>query len=129
MTWDPLVLINGFTGNYTIILIRPEYSLMKIVPSNYTSVVFVNLQSNVAYTLMIYASTTGGGKGEPNIIIVDPLQSTLSKCLFNSICTMYYFIILDNSDKNDASIAVMGTILAVVIIILAIICVLFCLYM
>ena len=132
MTWDPLVLINGFIGNYTIILIRPEYSLMKIVPSNYTSVVFVNLQSNVAYAVMIYASTTGGGKGEPNIIIVDPLQSTLpteSKCSFNSIGTMYYYIILDNSDKNDASIAVMGTILAIVIIILVIICVLFCLYM
>ena len=95
MTWDPLVLINGFIGNYTIILIRPEYSLMKIVPSNYTSVVFVNLQSNVAYTVMIYASTTGGVKGEPNIIIVDPLQSTLptkGKCLLNSIGTMYYYI-------------------------------------
>ena len=95
MTWDPLILINGFIGNYTIILIRPEYSLMEIVPSNYTSVVFVNLQSNVAYAVMIYASTTGGGKGEPNIIIVDPLQSTLpteSKCLFNSISTMYYYI-------------------------------------
>ena len=83
MTWDPLILINGFVGNYTIILIGPEYSLMKIVPSTHTSVVFINLQSNVAYTLMIYASTTGGGKGELTIIIVDPLQSTLpteSKC-------------------------------------------------
>ena len=95
MTWDPLVLINSFIGNYTIILIRPGYSLMKIVPSNYTSVVFVNLQSNVAYAVMIYASTAGRRKGEPNIIIVDPLQSTLStesKCLFNNIGTMYYYI-------------------------------------
>ena len=43
---------------------------------------------------MIYASTTGEGKGESNIVIVDPLQSTLpteSKCFFNSIGTMYYF--------------------------------------
>ena len=44
VTWDPLVLINGFIGNYTITLSGPEYSLMKIVPSNYTSVVFINLQ-------------------------------------------------------------------------------------
>ena len=88
MTWNPLVFVNGFIGNYTITLIGPEYSLMKIVPSNYTSVVFVNLQSNVTYTVVIYASTTGGGKGEPTIVIVDPLQSTLpteSKCLLNSI--------------------------------------------
>ena len=88
MTWDPLVLINGFLSYYWTLV------LIKIVPSNYTSVVFVNLQSNVAYAVMIYASTTGGGKGEPNIVIVDPLQSTLpteSKCLFNSIGTMYYF--------------------------------------
>ena len=95
MTWDPLVLINGFIGNYTITLSRPEYSIMKIVTSNYTSVVFVNLQSNVAYTVMIYASTIGGGKGEPNIIIVYPLQSPLpteSKFSFDCIGTMYYFI-------------------------------------
>ena len=88
VTWYPLILINGFIGNYTIILIRSEYSLMKIVPSTYTSVIFINLQSNVAYAVMIYASTTGGGKGEPSITIVDPLQSTLpteSKCLFDSI--------------------------------------------
>ena len=68
---------------------------MKIVPSNYTSVVFINLQSNVAYAVMIYASTTGGGKGEPTIIIVDPLQSILpteSKCSFDSMSTMYYCI-------------------------------------
>ena len=68
---------------------------MKIVSSTYTSVVFINLQSNVAYAVMIYASTTGGGKGEPNIIIVDPLQSTLptkSKCSFDSIGIMYYCI-------------------------------------
>ena len=68
---------------------------MKIVPSTYTSVVFINLQSNVAYAVMIYVSTTGGGKGKPNIIIVDSLQSTLpteSKCLFDSMSTMYYCI-------------------------------------
>ena len=44
-----------------------------------------NLQSNVTYTVMIYASTTGGGKGEPNIIMVDPLQSTLST---KSVCSI-----------------------------------------
>ena len=95
MTWYPLILINGFIGNYTVTLIGPEYSLMKIVPSTCTSVVFINLQSNVTYTVMIYASTTGGGKGEPTIIIVDPLQSTLpteSKCLFDSLGIMYYCI-------------------------------------
>ena len=83
MTWYPLVHINGFVGNYTVILNGSEYSLMKIVPFTHASVVFINLQSNVAFTVMIYASTTGGGKGEPTIIIVDPLQSTLptkSKC-------------------------------------------------
>ena len=61
---------------------------MKIVSSTHTNVVFINLQSNVAYAVMIHASTTGGGKGEPNVIIVDPLQSTLpteSKCLSDSI--------------------------------------------
>ena len=84
VSWIPLTLVNanGFINNYTITLTpvsnrkRQAAAITKIVPATQSNVVFADLQSNIAYSISVHAST-GGGAGQANdsIPIIPPVPT------------------------------------------------------
>ena len=73
VSWEPLTLVNanGFINNYTITLTpvssrkRQATAITETVPATESTVEVTGLQSNIAYSISVYA-TTGGGPGQSN---------------------------------------------------------------
>ena len=73
VSWEPLTLVNanGFIKSYNITLTpvssrkRQATAITETVSATESTVVVTGLQSNIAYSISVYA-TTGGGAGQSN---------------------------------------------------------------